>query len=93
MLRSLYKSVILGIIKSNSNSYSLKLYKNTELLRRKIIEESYELISESLKCKVIKERIIEESCDLIYHITVYLISFGIRYCCILKELKKRKKPD
>ncbi|MGX7458767.1 phosphoribosyl-ATP diphosphatase [Candidatus Vidania fulgoroideorum] len=89
MLKLLYSSIIFSILNSRSSSYSVSLINNIELLRRKILEESYELISESLGPCLDKGRLIEESCDLIYHVAVYLISFGISYCSLIRELSRR----
>ncbi|MGX7589741.1 phosphoribosyl-ATP diphosphatase [Candidatus Vidania fulgoroideorum] len=90
MLKRLYSLIVYSILKSKNTSYSLSLFNNIELLRRKIIEESYELVSESLKSNLVKKRVIEESCDLIYHIIVYLISSCVSYCDLVRELKKRE---
>jgi len=68
------------------NSYTRKLLNNTQLIKRKILEEASETILENNK-----KRIIEESSDLIYHLMVYLAKKNISLTDMENELNKRNK--
>lgn len=93
MLKRLIKKILKG--KKNPKSYCKKILLNEEKIRRKILEESYELIKETILEKKNKKRIIEEYCDLIFHSCLILIKYKIDIKDIEKEMKKRekKKPN
>ena len=77
--------------RKNSNvqkSYTSYLNKNPELLAKKIVEESSELIIDFIKKN--KEGVIKESSDLLYHLLVIWTSIGIEPEEIWKELSSRK---
>lgn len=71
---------------SPSKSYTVNLLKNNKLLKRKILEEASEVVLENKK-----QRIIEESADLIYHLMVNLTKKNISLADIELELKERSK--
>ena len=73
---------------SEKQSYTCYLFKNPELLAKKIGEESSELIIDFIKKN--KQGAIKESADLIYHILVVWISLGINPEEIWNELSARK---
>ena len=70
-------------------SYTTKLLDNEILLRSKIMEEAAELC-QAVK-KEGKQRIIEETADVLYFILVQLAKKEIRLSEILQELKKRRE--
>ena len=70
------------------NSYTSSLLKNKNLLARKIGEESIEVILEYLDNN--KNKIINESADLLYHLCVMWISADIKPDYVWKELHKRR---
>ena len=70
------------------NSYTSSLLSNKNLLAKKIGEESVEVILEYLDNN--KNKIIEESADLLYHLCVMWISADIKPSDIWNELHKRK---
>jgi len=77
--------------RKNSNvqkSYTSYLNKNPELLAKKIVEESSELIIDFIKKN--KEGVIKESSDLLYHLLVIWISIGIEPEEIWNELSSRQ---
>ena len=79
------------IIESRKNknikkSYTAKLLNNIDLIREKIIEEANEVILENSK-----QRIIEESADVIYHLMVLLAKKNIKLDDIEIELKSRRQ--
>ena len=73
---------------SVQKSYTSYLNKNPELLAKKIVEESSELIIDFIKKN--KEGVIKESSDLLYHLLVIWTSIGIEPEEIWKELSSRK---
>ena len=70
------------------NSYTSLLLTNKNLLAKKIGEESIEVILEYIDNN--KNKIIEESADLLYHLCVMWISADIKPSDIWNELHKRK---
>ena len=73
---------------SEKQSYTCYLFKNPEVLAKKIGEESSELIIDLIQKN--KKGAIKESADLIYHILVVWISLGINPDEIWNELYARK---
>ena len=73
---------------SEKQSYTSHLIKNPKLLAKKIGEESSELIIDFIQKN--KQGAIKESADLIYHVLVVWVSFGINPSEIWKELSSRK---
>ena len=74
--------------KSEKLSYTARLIKNSNLLGKKIGEESTELIIDFIKKN--KNGAIHESADLIYHLLVLWVSIGITPHDVWSELSKRK---
>ena len=73
---------------SEKKSYTSHLIKNPELLAKKIGEESIEMILEYLDNN--KNKIINESADLLYHLCVMWISADIKPVDVWDELHRRK---
>ena len=73
---------------SEKRSYTCYLFKNPELLAKKIGEESSELIIDFIKKN--KQGAIKESADLIYHVLVVWIYLDINPDDIWNELSSRK---
>ncbi|MFH0819300.1 MAG: bifunctional phosphoribosyl-AMP cyclohydrolase/phosphoribosyl-ATP diphosphatase HisIE [Patescibacteria group bacterium] len=69
-----------------NTSYTVKLLNDINLIRFKIIEEANEVVLENSK-----QRIIEESADVIYHLMVLLAKKNIFLIDIERELGKRNK--
>lgn len=65
-------------------SYTAKLLKDEQLIKAKILEEAIEVIEETGK-----QRLVEESADVIYHLMVLWQKKNISLDDIEKELKKR----
>ena len=70
-------------------SYTSKLLINSDLLAKKIGEESTELVIDFIKNN--KEGVITESADLLYHIIVCWLSSGVNPEDVWKELSNRTK--
>ena len=70
------------------NSYTSSLLTNKNLLAKKIGEESIEVILEYLDKN--KNKIINESADLLYHLCVMWISSDIKPSDVWDELHRRK---
>lgn len=70
------------------NSYTSFLFnKGLKKILAKVTEESKEVIKAATK--ETKQRLIEESCDLIYHLFVLLVNENINLSDLEKELAKR----
>ena len=70
-----------------NGSYTTKLLKESDLGKKKIIEEINELI-EAVEKNTNK---IHESADVFYHLIVYLEANDIKIEDVMDELKKRRK--
>ena len=70
------------------NSYTSFLLTNKNLLAKKIGEESIEVILEYLNNN--KNKIINESADLLYHLCVMWISADVKPDDVWNELHKRR---
>ena len=70
------------------NSYTSTLISDKKLLAKKIGEETIEVILEYLAND--KDKIIKESSDLLYHLSVMWISAEVKPADIWNELQKRK---
>ncbi|MFH1536411.1 MAG: bifunctional phosphoribosyl-AMP cyclohydrolase/phosphoribosyl-ATP diphosphatase HisIE [Patescibacteria group bacterium] len=75
-----------GRFRLQCKSYTQKLLKSEKIIKAKIIEEVNEVVLENGK-----QRIIEESADLIYHLMVLWVKKNISLKDIILELKKRNK--
>ena len=73
---------------NETKSDTAHLLINPELLRKKIWEESSELIIDFIKKN--KKGAISESADLIYHLLVLWVSIGIDPHDVWEELSNRK---
>ena len=69
-------------------SYTSTLLENNKMLARKISEESIELILEYLENN--RDKIVKESADLLYHLSVMWISANVRPEDVWYELQKRR---
>ena len=73
---------------NKENSYTSTLLTNKNLLAKKIGEESIEVILEYLNNN--KNKIINESADLLYHLCVMWISADVKPDDVWNELHKRR---
>ena len=89
-IKELYLLIDQRAKSKKKNSYSNFLLKSgPKKIAQKIGEESNELIIDYLKGS--NKRIVEETADLIYHITLMLYSKKITIQDLENELKKRRK--
>jgi phosphoribosyl-ATP pyrophosphohydrolase len=89
-MEELYEIVSLRAKCKDKNSYTKKLIKRgPKKIAQKISEESIELIIDYINGS--KQRVVEETADLIYHMIVLLYSKKITIKKIENELKKRRK--
>ena len=68
-------------------SYTNKLLKDKNLSRKKVMEETKELLESAEKDK----NKIHEAADVLYHLMVYLEANGIMIEDVMDELKKDKR--
>ena len=73
---------------NKEDSYTSFLLTNKNLLAKKIGEESIEVILEYLDNN--KNKIINESADLLYHLCVMWVSVDVKPADVWNELQKRK---
>ncbi len=85
-LEELYNKILSKIESEDNNSYTKKLIADKELLKRKLIEESAEVITAKNK-----EELIWECSDLIYFLLVYMAEAKITLEDIYKENERRDK--
>ena len=69
-------------------SYTSTLLEDKKMLARKISEESTEVILEYLDNN--KDKIIKESADLLYHLSVMWVSANVKLDDLWNELQERK---
>ena len=88
---------LFNIIENRKNNPDKKSYTSTlfsegnDLISQKVIEELCELIVEFNSTKKNNERIIEEACDLLFHLMVMISFKGINFNDLSAELEERKK--
>jgi len=89
-LEELYNLIVKRKKELPKNSYSAFLFKKGLFkILEKVKEESEEVVQASKK--ETKKRLIEESCDLLYHLFVLLVQKNISLTEIIQELKRRRK--
>ncbi|KYC54246.1 MAG: Phosphoribosyl-AMP cyclohydrolase [Candidatus Methanofastidiosum methylothiophilum] len=88
ILDELYKLIETRKKELPNDSYTTKLLLDKNLLLKKIGEEASEVI---ISFSQEKDRTVEETSDLIYHLFVLLVERDIKLQTLLEELKKRRK--
>ena len=72
-------------------SYTSKLFsEGSDLISQKVIEELCELIVEFNSNNQNNTRIVEEACDLLFHLIVMISYKNIEFNALSEELEKRK---
>jgi len=90
VIEELYRIVEERKEKLPEGSYTAKLFrKGEDKILQKVGEEAVEVIL-AFKSKD-REHAIYETADLLYHLTVALVNFGITWEEVGQELKKRMK--
>ncbi|MFW6283536.1 MAG: bifunctional phosphoribosyl-AMP cyclohydrolase/phosphoribosyl-ATP diphosphatase HisIE, partial [Minisyncoccales bacterium] len=87
-LKELYNIILRKINSEEEKSYTRKLAKNPELLKRKIIEEAGETITAQDK-----KSLIWECSDLFYFILVLMANKGVEINEVERELEGRNKTN
>lgn len=75
-----------------AGSYSAELFADSELLRRKVMEEAFEVCLELGRGSddVDRRRVADEAADLLYHLLAGLVSVGVPLADVLAELERRR---
>lgn len=73
-------------------SYSTRLFQNTNLIYKKLREECEEVI-EAVEENHSKQHIIEESCDVLFHLSVLMVQKNIGLQELETEFAKRNLPN
>ena len=79
-----------------SESYTARLLEDSELNRRKIMEEAFEVCLELGRGAgpadpVDRGRIAEEAADLVYHLMVALAGAGVEFGAVTTALEERRR--
>jgi len=85
-LQELYDKIVSRINSNDENSYTRKLIADTEILKRKLIEESAEVITAKNR-----EELIWECADLLYFLLVIMASKGVTLKDVYEENYRRDK--
>ena len=92
ILNELFEIIDERKINPRNDSYTSKLFSGgKELISQKVIEELCELIVEYNSNDENSLRVIEEACDILFHLMVLLSSKDLNIDDIAGELEKRKK--
>ena len=92
ILNELFEIIDERKINPRNDSYTSKLFSGgKELISQKVIEELCELIVEYNSNDENSLRVIEEACDILFHLMVLLSSKDLNINDIAGELEKRKK--
>ena len=92
ILNELFEIIDERKINPINDSYTSKLFSGgKELISQKVIEELCELIVEYNSTDENSLRVIEEACDILFHLMVLLSSKDLNIDDISTELEKRKK--
>tara|TARA_B000000532_G_scaffold228672_1_gene208549 strand:- start:191 stop:799 length:609 start_codon:yes stop_codon:yes gene_type:complete len=92
ILNELFEIIDERKINPRNDSYTSKLFSGgKELISQKVIEELCELIVEYNSTDKNSLRVIEEACDILFHLMVLLSSKDLNIDDIAGELEKRKK--
>jgi phosphoribosyl-ATP pyrophosphohydrolase len=78
------------LLRRPAGSYSLTLLTDSELARRKIMEEAFELCLELGREPVDADRTAGEAADLIFHTLAGLVGAGVGLGEVLDELAARR---
>lgn len=70
-------------------SYTVKLLEDTELIGEKIEEEAEEVVRAGRE--ETDERVAEEAADLLYHLSVLLVSRGVSQAAVMEVLNARSR--
>jgi len=71
-------------------SYSAELFKDPELICRKLTEETFEVCLELGRPLRDERRIAEEAADLVYHLLVGLVDADVSLAAVLGVLEERR---
>ena len=92
ILNELFEIIDERKINPRNDSYTSKLFSGgKELISQKVIEELCELIVEYNSNDENSVRVIEEACDILFHLMVLLSSKDLNIDDVAGELEKRKK--
>ena len=89
-LEELQSTIVARKGASPTESYSARLLEDTELLQRKIVEEAHEVTLELARSTISKDRLAEESADLLYHLMVGLVTADVDIAEVFAALEARR---
>lgn len=72
-------------------SYTARLLADSELSRRKIMEEAFEVCLELGRSDIDADLVANEAADLVYHLMVGLASVGVEPDAFVGVLQERRK--
>lgn len=74
-----------------AQSYSASLFRDPELITRKLTEETFEVCLELGRPTRSKERIAEEAADVLYHLVVSLVEADVPLDEVWRVLEARRR--
>jgi phosphoribosyl-ATP pyrophosphohydrolase len=74
-----------------AGSYSVGLFDDPELVRRKVMEEAFEVCLELGRTERNPQRIAAEAADLVFHLLVGLVACDVSFDAVLDELVRRRR--
>ena len=95
-LRAMVKNLEEGEVTEGASTLTMQLMRNLYIInpnrsfQRKIMEEAFETCLELGKPEVSHERLVSEAADLVFHLTVGLVSADASFDEVLAELDRRR---
>lgn len=72
-------------------SYTATLFADPERIRRKVMEEAFEVCLELGRAPLEPERVAEEAADLVFHLLVGLVGAGVPWADVERVLEGRRR--
>lgn len=73
-----------------AGSYSATLLADSELARRKVMEEAFEVCLELGRDPIEVDRVASEAADLVFHLLAGLVGAGVGWDAVVAELDRRR---
>jgi phosphoribosyl-ATP pyrophosphohydrolase len=90
VLTHLERTLYGRLVDAPEGSYSVTLLRDSELARRKIAEEAFEVTLELGRDPIDKARTASEAADVVFHLMAGLVGAGVPWSDVLDELERRR---
>lgn len=74
-----------------AGSYTATLFDDPERIRRKVMEEAFEVCLELGRAAIEPDRVAEEAADLVFHLLVGLVDAGVAWADVERVLEGRRR--